>query len=84
MAPNGAISFCVHSQVSWRFSVRTSPDRFLALTDVPGIKPARYLARFHWITIVDVASVPGDFLLELIQWSFDKAGMRRGKRKSLT
>ncbi len=66
----------------WRFSIRTSPDRFLALTDVPGIKPARYLARFHWITLVDVAAVPEDFLVELIQWSFDKASTRRTNRKS--
>lgn len=38
----------------WRFSIRATPERFLELTDVPGIKPARYMARFHWVTIVDV------------------------------
>src|ERR1700741_1003417 len=27
----------------WRFSTRVSPDRFIELTDVPGVKPARYL-----------------------------------------
>lgn len=36
----------------WRFSIRVTPDRFVGLTNVPGIKPARYFARFHWITIV--------------------------------
>jgi predicted DNA-binding protein (MmcQ/YjbR family) len=25
----------------WRFSIRVSPDRFVELTDAPGIKPAR-------------------------------------------
>ena len=60
----------------WRFSVRTSPDRFLELTDVPGIKPARYLARFHWVTIVDVRTVPVDYLLELIGWSYARAVVR--------
>lgn len=63
----------------WRFSIRTSPDRFLALTDVPGMKPARYMGRFHWITIVDVSTVPDDFLQELITWSYTKAVTRPRK-----
>lgn len=67
----------------WRFSIRTSPDRFLALTDVPGIKPARYLARFHWVTIVDVSSVSADYLQELIAWSYTQACSRPAKRKPL-
>jgi predicted DNA-binding protein (MmcQ/YjbR family) len=57
----------------WRFSLCVGPDRFLELTDVPGIKPARYMARFRWVTIVDVASVPADHLRELIAWSYAKA-----------
>lgn len=57
----------------WRFSIRTTPERFLELTDVPGIKPARYMGRFHWITIVDVGSVPADYLRELIDWSHARA-----------
>lgn len=57
----------------WRFSFCTSADRFLELTDVPGIKPARYLGRFRWVTVVDVRTVPADYLRELIAWSYDKA-----------
>jgi len=57
----------------WRFSFRVSPDRFLELTGMPGIKPARYMARFHWITIVDVRSMPEDYLKELVQWAYEKA-----------
>jgi predicted DNA-binding protein (MmcQ/YjbR family) len=57
----------------WRFSIRTTPDRFLELTGVPGIKPARYMARFHWVTIVDVRSVPTGYLKELVAWSYDRA-----------
>ena len=62
----------------WRFSVRVTPEPFLELTDVPGIKPARYMARFHWVTIVDVASVPEDYLLELVAWSYERATRRSG------
>lgn len=57
----------------WRFSIRTTPERFLELTDMPGIKPARYMGRFHWVTIVDVDSVPAVYLQELISWSYHKA-----------
>lgn len=57
----------------WRFSTRVSPDRFLELTDMPGIKPARYMGRFHWVTIVKVDQFPADYLAELVEWSYRKA-----------
>ena len=65
----------------WRFSICTSPERFLELTSVTGIKPARYMARFRWVTIVDVATVPADYLRELIDWSYAKALKGRSKRR---
>jgi predicted DNA-binding protein (MmcQ/YjbR family) len=65
----------------WRFSICTTPERFLELTDVPGIKPARYMARHYWVTIVDVESVPADYLQELIAWSYNKAIAKPSKRK---
>jgi predicted DNA-binding protein (MmcQ/YjbR family) len=57
----------------WRFSIRVTPDRFLELTDQPGIKPARYMHRFRWVSIVSVASVQEVYLKELIGWSYIKA-----------
>ena len=57
----------------WRFSFRVTPERFIELTDIPGIKPARYMARFHWVTIVDVRTVPEAYLTELVEWSYRKA-----------
>jgi len=38
--------FKANDPEKWRFSLRVTPERFLELTDVPGIKPARYMARF--------------------------------------
>ena len=29
---------------------------------MPGVKPARYLARFHWVTIVKVPQFPAAYL----------------------
>lgn len=57
----------------WRFSLRVTPGRFLELTDQAGIKPARYMQRFHWVSIVKVASVDAAYLQELIDWSYAKA-----------
>ena len=57
----------------WRFSIRVEPDRFIELTDVPGVKPARYRGRFHWITIVSVSSFPASYLTELVEWSYHRA-----------
>ena len=64
----------------WRFSFRASAGRFLELTDVPGFKPARYLARFHWVTVVNVAAVPEEELRALITASYERALVRRKGR----
>lgn len=68
----------------WRFSVRVTPDRFLELTDQKGVKPARYMHRFHWITSVSPESVDGAYLKELRLWSYEKAlgGLTLRARKS--
>ncbi|MEZ8130564.1 MmcQ/YjbR family DNA-binding protein [Enterovibrio norvegicus] len=57
----------------WRFSIRVSPERFLELLDQPGVKPARYMHRFHWVTIVDVTVFNEEYLATLIAWSYSKA-----------
>ena len=69
----------------WRFSIRVTPSRFVELTDVPGIKPARYMGRFHWVTIVQPHSLPTDYLAELIAWSYQKAlaSLSRQQRAAL-
>src|SRR3989441_12696973 len=57
----------------WRFSTRVTPERFIELTDVSGVKPARYRGRFYWITIVNVSSFPASYLKELVEWSYQRA-----------
>ena len=57
----------------WRFSIKVTPSRFVELTDQPGVKPARFRGRYHWITIVDVARFPADYLRELVEWSHQHA-----------
>ena len=57
----------------WRFSMKVAPDRFIELTDVPGVKPARYRGRYGWITIVNVSGFPAGYLKELVDWSYQWA-----------
>ncbi len=57
----------------WRFSVRVWPERFVELTDMPGVKPARWRGRYHWITIVRVEAFPEDYLVALVDASYRQA-----------
>lgn len=65
----------------WRFSFKVAPERFLELTDQPGIKPARWLGIHRWITVVDVASVPTAELKSLVAWSYGYAWDRLTRRQ---
>ena len=67
----------------WRFSIRVAPDRFVELTDVPGVKPARWRGRFHWITIVRVEHFPASYLRELVEWSYRREISRMSKARQL-
>ena len=69
----------------WRFSIKVSPDRFVELTGVPGVKPARYRGRYHWITIIDVRNFPAAHLRELVAWSHAHAweGLSAARRRAL-
>lgn len=69
----------------WRFSLRANAGRFIELTDMPGVKPARYMGRFHWVTIIDVAQFPADYLAELVRDSHARAvaGLTRAQRAAL-
>lgn len=69
----------------WRFSLRVSSERFLELTDMPGVKPARYMGRFHWVTIVRVEAFAEEYLRELLHDSYARAcaGLTARKRREL-
>lgn len=65
----------------WRFSFKVAPERFLELTDQPGIKPARWLGKHRWVTVVDVSSVPGAYLKDLVAWSYRHALAKLTRRQ---
>ena len=50
-------------------SFKCDPGRFLELTDVPGIIPAPYLARAHWVRVTDAKALPDTQARELVAHS---------------
>jgi predicted DNA-binding protein (MmcQ/YjbR family) len=47
-------------------SFKVDDARFLELTDRPGIEPAPYLARAHWVALRDAAALPEREARELL------------------
>ncbi len=70
----------------WRFSLYVGTERFLELTDMPGIKPARYMGRHYWVTIVPPYRIDDAYLIELLKASYTRAlnGLSRVKRERVT
>ena len=50
-------------------SFKCDPGRFLELTDQPGIVPAPYLARAHWVQVSDAKALSLDEARELLDRS---------------
>jgi len=61
--------FGVHDKKASNVSFKCEPSRFLELTDVPGIIPAPYLARAHWVQIEEGKALSDAQARELVTQS---------------
>ncbi len=52
-------------------SFKCDPGRFLELTDLPGIVPAPYLARAHWVQIRERRALPDAAAIDLLTRSHE-------------
>jgi len=59
---------------------KVEPERFLELTDRPGIVPAPYLARAHWVSLADAKAVPDAELRALLRRSYELVRARLSKK----
>ncbi len=68
----GAKMFCVTDadSIAHGISLKTTPERFAELTERDGIAPARYVGRYHWITIEQPDAVTSAELNDLIKQSY--------------
>ncbi len=48
------------------FSFKVSEDAFSVLTQMPGVSPAPYLARHHWIAVEGPEVLPHDEVCDLL------------------
>lgn len=68
----GAQMFCVTGADSTGgVSFKCTPEKFAELTERPGIIPAAYVARYHWVTVEDSDALPKNELKELIKNSYN-------------
>ena len=52
--------FFVDGRTTRNVSFKVEPERFLELTDRPGIVPAPYLARAHWVQLQEPDALSAD------------------------
>ncbi len=62
-------------------SFKCDPERFLELTDQPGIIPAPYLARAHWVAIQDRRALTDEQAQTLVRRSFELIVDKLSKRR---
>jgi len=54
------------------YCFKVDDERFLEMTDLPGIRPAPYLARAKWVQVDSkICELPSADLKELVQRSYD-------------
>src|SRR4051794_796550 len=61
------------------FGCKVPEEEFSFITSIDGITPAKYAARFHWVSVEDPNVLPEKEALALIRGSYDlvKAGLSK-------
>ena len=76
--------FCIFSDelpLLEQVSIAADPERFLELTEQPGISPAPYLARYHWIAVSAQSNLSSAALHLLIEAGYRRVLSKLPKRK---
>jgi predicted DNA-binding protein (MmcQ/YjbR family) len=78
----GGKMYCVlDTGGSGHLSFKVESDLFLAMTDRPGIVPAPYLARAHWVSLVEPDALAGAELRGLLRRSYELVRAKLTKRE---
>jgi predicted DNA-binding protein (MmcQ/YjbR family) len=57
--------------VGVRLSVKTTPEKFYELTEIPGVIPAPYMARNHWVALERWDAIRRAEMEDLVRESYD-------------
>lgn len=72
--------YCMRGPDKGRLSFKVDPDRFLELTDQPGITPAHYMSRAFWITLTDPEMFASGEVENFVQHSYELVRAKLTKR----
>ena len=72
---------CVKGPEKGKLAFKVEHERFLELTDRPGIIPAPYLARAHWISLADPKSLPRAELEQLLRRAYELVIAKLSKKR---
>ena len=61
---------CLEPQAPVKFSFKCTPEKFAELVEVEGIIPAPYMARNHWVGIVDINALRPPEFKDLVRNSY--------------
>jgi predicted DNA-binding protein (MmcQ/YjbR family) len=73
--------FGIHEGKPRNVSFKCDPERFLELTDQPGIIPAPYLARAHWVAIETAGALTDTQAQALVRRSYELIVAKLPKRR---
>jgi predicted DNA-binding protein (MmcQ/YjbR family) len=67
------------------FGCKVPQDEFAAVTAIDGISPAKYAARFHWISVDDPHVLPEAEALQFLRGSYElvKAGLSKKAQRAI-
>jgi predicted DNA-binding protein (MmcQ/YjbR family) len=71
---------CLRGPDRERISFKVDPERFLELTDQPGIVPAHYMARAFWVTITEPERFGRERMHAFIRHSYELVRANLSKR----
>ena len=72
---------CLRGPDRERLSFKVDPERFLELTDQPGIVPAHYMARAFWITIAEPERFKRAEIETFVRHSYELVRAKLSKRQ---
>jgi predicted DNA-binding protein (MmcQ/YjbR family) len=76
--------YCMRGPDKGRLSFKVDSDRFLELTDQPGIVPAHYMARAFWITLVEPERFSREKIENFVRHSYELVRATLSKRLQAT
>lgn len=77
--------YCLHGPHRGRISFKVDAERFLELTDQPGIAPAAYMARAFWVSIAEPDRFARAKIGEFVRRSYElvRAGLSKRQQAAL-